>query len=70
MTHSHARKVAEDLRPIWPEKAAEIDRAIADAESGKRDGVSVDVGVRFKLEKFAGEIAPGKLPYEVIEGEG
>lgn len=65
-----ARVIADDLRSVWPEKAAEIDRAIAAAVAGQRDGVSVSVGIRFKLEKFEGEIRPDSVPFETIEGEG
>ena len=64
-----AKAVANAIRHLWPDKAAEIDRLVAAAESGKCDGVKVKVGVRFKLEKFEGEIVPGKQPYETIEGE-
>ncbi len=63
-----ARAVADALRPIWPEKAAEIDRLVAECEAGKRDRVNVSVGIRYRLEKFDGEIVPGKQPCEVIEG--
>lgn len=65
---ARARAAADAIRDLWPDKAAEIDRVIAEAETGKRDGVNVKVGIRFKLEKFEGEAAPGKAPYEVIEG--
>ncbi|MPZ36680.1 MAG: hypothetical protein GEU95_01235 [Rhizobiales bacterium] len=66
----HARQVADAIRPQWPLKAAEIDRAIAEAEAGKRDSINLNVGIRFKLEKFAADAPPGTPPYEVIEGEG
>lgn len=65
-----ARAVADSIRAVWPAQAGEIDAAIAEFEGGKRDGLSVTTSVRFKLEKFDGEIEPGKQPYEVIEGEG
>lgn len=65
-----AKRVADEIRTIWPEKAAEIERAIAAAEGGKRDNLTVNVGVKFRLEKFAGDYTPGATPIEVIEGEG
>jgi hypothetical protein len=66
----HSQAVADELRTVWPEKAAEIERAIAQARAGQSDGVKVNVGIRFKLEKFEGEMSPGKAPVEVIEGKG
>ena len=62
-----ARKLADEIRPIWPEKAAEIDKAIKDLASGKRDGLKIDIGMRCKLEKFDGEFSPGMVPTEIIE---
>lgn len=64
-----AKTVADMVRPDWPEKAEEIDRAIIEAQTGQRDGVEVNVGVKFRLEKFHGDKKPGQEPYEVIEGE-
>lgn len=65
----HAKRIADEIRTIWPEKAAEIERAIAAAERNK-DAINVSVGVKFRLEKFEGDYAPGATPTEVIEGEG
>lgn len=65
-----AKRIADEIRPFWPEKADEIERAIVSAQSGQRDGVKVKVGIRYKLQKFDGEFIPGKTPIETIEGEG
>lgn len=65
-----ARAVADELRPQWPEKAAEIEAAIADLEGGRRESLKIEVGVKFRLEKYAGDYVPGAVPVEVIEGQG
>lgn len=65
-----ARAAADQLRTLWPDKAAEIDRAIEDLIAGRRDGLKVDVGIKYRLEKFDGEYEAGKVPVEVIEGTG
>lgn len=65
---ARAQAVADSIRAQWPDKAAEIDRAVAEVTAGKRDSVTVNAGMRYRLEKFEGEITPGKQPYEVIEG--
>lgn len=67
---ARAKRVADEIRPFWPEKAAEIDKAIAEAEAGQRDGLKVDVGIKYRVAKYEGEYAPNKTPIEVIEGEG
>lgn len=67
---ARAKRVADDIRSMWPDKAAEIDRAIAEFESGQRDSLKLDVSYGYRLEKFAGDYAPGKEPLEVIEGGG
>jgi hypothetical protein len=63
-----AKAIAEAIRSAWPQKAAEIDRLVAEYDAGHRDSVGVRAGIAFKLEKFHGPIEPGKQPYEVIEG--
>lgn len=65
-----AKAVADAIRAAWPEKAAEIDRLIIEAESGRRETVKIDVGVTYRLEKFDGDYSPHKAPTEIIEGEG
>lgn len=67
-----ARQVADAVREQFPDKAAEIDRALADVAAGRRDGASIRVEVGFTLEKFdAGAWATGRArPYEVVEGRG
>lgn len=57
---------ADMIRPLMPEKAAEIDAALA----SNPDTLNVNVSVSMKLEKFDGEYEPGKVPVEVIEMEG
>ncbi|MBX6392550.1 MAG: hypothetical protein IRY96_03680 [Burkholderiales bacterium] len=64
---AEARALAEALRELWPEKAAEIDRAIAGAQC---DAVPVSVSISYRLEKFDGDYEPGKAPIEIIEGKG
>jgi hypothetical protein len=65
-----ARRTADEIRGTWPEKAAEIDAAIAEIESGQREDLNINVGYRFRLEKFDGDATAGQAPVEVIEGEG
>lgn len=67
---ARAKRVADEIRPFWPEKAAEIDKAIAEAQSGERDSLKITTNVKFRLEKFEGEFSPNKTPIETIEGEG
>lgn len=67
---ARAKAVADAIRVQWPEKAAEIDRLIIDAQSGRREHIEITVGVKYRLEKFDGEYQPGMTPVEVIEGEG
>jgi hypothetical protein len=67
---SRAKQLADELRLSWPEKAAEIDRAILDVQSGRRETLKLSVGVKFRLEKYQGEYKPGATPTEIIEGEG
>jgi hypothetical protein len=64
-----AKQIAHELRHVWPEKAAEIDKLIAEAEGGRRESLSVSVGVKYRLEKYDGDFQPGMTPFEVIEGE-
>ena len=66
-----ARRLADELRSIWPEKASEIDRLIAAVQAGEktRAALKIRVGIRYKVEKFHGEYEPGKQPFEVIEGQ-
>jgi hypothetical protein len=61
-TIHQAKELADAIRAECPDLAEAIDRAIADAP---RDGLNVDVGIRFRLEKFEGD----KL-IETIEGTG
>lgn len=63
-----ARAIANEIRAAWPEKAAEIERAIDDLLTGKRDGLKVTGEIKYKLEKFDGDYVPGMQPVEVIEG--
>lgn len=67
---ARAKQIADEIRPFWPEKAAEIDAAIIAAQSGHRDGLKINVGIKYRVEKYDGEFAPGKTPIETIEGEG
>ncbi len=67
---ARAKALADAIRAMMPEKAAEIDRAIADAESGHRESLKIDVSIKYRLEKFEGEYEPGMTPIEIIEGEG
>jgi len=65
-----AKAVADAIRTAAPGLAEKIDRAILEAQSGRRESLNVDVGVKYRLEKFDGEYQPGMTPVEVIEGEG
>ena len=65
-----AKQIAHEIRNVWPEKAAEIDKIVAEAEGGQRESLSISVGVKYRLEKFEGNYQPGMTPIEIIEGEG
>ena len=57
------------LRDIWPDKAAEIEAILAaETDDVRRASLKIEIGVRYKLEKFDGDYAPGMVPVEVIEG--
>lgn len=62
-----AREVADKIRAVWPEKAALIDKLVAECESGKRDRLTVQGSIHLKLEKFDGEYSPDKTPVEVVQ---
>lgn len=68
MTIERIRQIADQLRVFAPAKAAEIDRALAEVDAGKRDLATIGIGIDFRLEKFDGEYQPGKTPVETIEG--
>lgn len=65
-----AKAIADAIRDAWPEKAAEIDRLIIEAQSGQRESLKINVNVKYRLEKFEGDYHEGKDPIETIEGEG
>lgn len=65
-----ARRIADEIRPFWPEKAAEIDAVIASYSDGPREPLKIDVSVAFRLQKFEGDYRPDKVPLETIEMEG
>ena len=62
-------ELIEQLRPLWPDKAKELEEALAKLPPGKVDGIRLKGSVHMKLEKFDGEIESGKQPVEVIESE-
>lgn len=64
------RRAAQQLRTFAPDKAAEIERALAEVEAGKRDLATINVGINFRLEKFDGDYGPGLTPLETITGKG
>jgi len=66
-TPADARRLAEALRHEMPALAARIEQMADDADAGKRDGLNIDVGIQYKLEKFEGD---STTPFEVIEGTG
>lgn len=68
MNVEFAKKVADEIRAALPEQAAKIDLLIAEAQAKRQDMVDVQVGIKYKLEKFAGDYVPGMQPVEVIEG--
>jgi len=67
MTAEELRRLASHLPP---ERAAALERALGEVDAGKRDLASINVGVRYRLEKFDGDFRPGLAPAEVIEGKG
>lgn len=67
LTRDEARALADTIRATHPEKAAEIDAELARA---REDDVNIAVSMRYRLEKYHGEMKPGDAPYEVIEGRG
>ena len=57
------------LRALWPDKAAEIERCLAaEPDDLRRANIKIDIGLRYRLEKFEGEYSPGMVPVEVFEG--
>lgn len=64
-----AKRIADEIRPFWPEKAAEIDAAIA-ANEGRREPLKISVSISCRLQKFAGDYSHDKTPLETIELEG
>jgi phage-related protein len=67
---ANLRRAAQQLRTFAPDKAAEIDHALAEVEAGKRDLATINVGVSYRLEKFDGDYRPGVTPLETITGKG
>lgn len=67
---ARAKAVADAIRVAAPDLAARIDRAVIDAESGRRERLALDVSIKYRLDKFDGEYSPGKAPVETIEREG
>ena len=61
------REVVEQLRLTDAEQAAVLARALDEVEGGNRDIASIHVGTTMRLEKFDGDIEPGKKPVEIIE---
>lgn len=70
MSIERLRRLAQQLRVFAPDKAAQIENALAEVEAGKRDLATISVGIDFRLQKFEGEYQPGLAPVEVIEGKG
>lgn len=69
-TLADAEALANEIRTVWPDKARAIDALVAAAHgAGKKDGLNIIVGISYKLEKFDGDLEPGKKPVEVIEGK-
>lgn len=64
------RRAAQQLRNFSPDKSAEIERALAEVDAGKRDLATISVGVTFRLEKFDGDYQQGLTPTIIIEGKG
>jgi hypothetical protein len=65
---AEAREAADRIRGMWPDKAAAIDALVAGAEGDPtKDFPRVKVTIEARLEKFDGEIEPGKTPVEVID---
>lgn len=58
---ARASAFADSIRTSAPKQAAAIDDALA-------AGLSVKIGIRYRLEKFDGEYKPGMEPVEVIDG--
>lgn len=65
-----AKAVADAIRNLLPDKAAEIDKAVLEAQSGQRESLKIDVSIKYRLEKFDGDYEPGMTPIEIIEGDG
>lgn len=68
MTIETVRRLTQYLRAFAPDKADEIDRALAEVDAGKRDLATINVGISYRLEKFEGEYSPDKAPVEMVAG--
>jgi len=66
---ARAKAVADTIRAHMPEKAAEIDKLIEEAQGGQRDRVPVKVGIKYRIKKYDGDYDPSKVPVQVIEGK-
>lgn len=64
------RRALDFLKEAWPDKAAEFERVLASASSDEaRAQIKIDIGIKFRLDKFDGDYEPGKQPVETIIGE-
>ncbi|MER9355552.1 hypothetical protein NKI61_19980 [Mesorhizobium sp. M0514] len=70
MSIDRLRAIAQQLRIFAPDKAAQIEAALAEVAAGKRDLATISVGIDFRLQKFEGEYQAGLAPVETIEGKG
>lgn len=61
------KAVADEIRSVWPEKAAAIDAAVAQLAAGERDAVTVRATLRWRLDKYEGP-AGASEPFETITG--
>ena len=55
---------------LSPGTLEQVLQAADAAASNLVDGAKLKINIAFKLEKFEGEYAPGKKPFEVIESGG
>lgn len=67
---SEIRQFAETIREANPALSEKILAALDELLSARRESLSLDVDISYKVEKFHGEYTPGKEPFEVITGKG
>lgn len=60
----------EKLRAVGHPALPIAEQALRDLREGRRDGLSIDVSIKARLDKYDGDYEPDKVPVETIFMEG